>query len=120
MGNSAQTAEKLPDEATEKGTEKKPGVKKNPNRETVLIHVDLIKPNPDQPREIFNKESLKRLAKTYKRRGDVEEPVAVIKRGKYYMLIGGERRLRAAKMVGIEYISATIRKDVSDKDLFCF
>lgn len=76
------------------------------------LDVDQIQPNPFQPREIFEKESIKELSDSIKQ-GDVIQPIIVRKKGTNYEIIAGERRWRAAKMAGLRKIPALI-KDIPD------
>lgn len=81
------------------------------------IEVDKIKPNPYQPRKIFDEESLKELAASIREFG-VIQPIVVTKieteteNGTQveYQLIAGERRLKASKMIGLERIPAIIKR----------
>ena len=62
------------------------------------LHVDLVAPNPDQPRKRFDEEALQALADSVKERG-VLQPVLVRPRpGGSYELVAGERRWRAARL----------------------
>jgi ParB family chromosome partitioning protein len=71
------------------------------------IYVNKIKENPLQPREDFDDEKLKELADSIKQNGLIQ-PITVKKDGNNYILISGERRLRAVKMVGLEKVRAYI------------
>ena len=75
------------------------------------IAVDLIDPNPEQPRKQFDRGSLEEMARSVKDQG-VLQPVAVkpAKEGRY-VLIMGERRWRAVKLAGLKTIPALIRVD---------
>lgn len=79
------------------------------------IAISEIKTNKYQPRYEFNQEKLNELISSIKEKGIVQ-PVLVRKSGAFYELIAGERRLRAAKSLGIEKIPAII-KDVADNDM---
>ncbi len=70
---------------------------------TAVIH-----PNPQQPREHFDEESLAALAESIREVG-VLQPVLVREQGDGYELIAGERRWRAARRVGLQTIPAIIR-----------
>lgn len=73
------------------------------------IAVELISPNPNQPRRHFDEEALNALADSLRVRG-VLQPVLVRPRhGGTYELIAGERRWRAAQIAGIERIPALVR-----------
>ncbi|OGE80313.1 MAG: hypothetical protein A2660_02185 [Candidatus Doudnabacteria bacterium RIFCSPHIGHO2_01_FULL_45_18] len=74
------------------------------------ISVDLIKPNPWQPRKVFNEEALKELSASIKEHG-VLQPLVVVPdpADGTYQLIVGERRLRAAKLAGLTKVPAVVR-----------
>ena len=73
------------------------------------LDLDKIEVNPFQPREKFDPESLKELAKSIKEQG-VVQPVTVRKLGyDKYQLISGERRYRACLLAGLKKIPAYIR-----------
>lgn len=55
-----------------------------------------IEPNRDQPRRIFDEESIGELAESIKRYGLIQ-PIVVTKKDDYYQIIAGERRWRASK-----------------------
>ncbi len=78
--------------------------------ETSEIKLDLIKPNPFQPRRTFNDEKLKELASSIKEHG-VLQAVVVSPGGEdnQYILVAGERRCRAARMAGLETVPAVVR-----------
>jgi len=68
-----------------------------------------IVPNPYQPRKNFDEEKLHELAASIKEHG-VVEPLIVRKKGKKYELVAGERRLRAAKIAGLEKVPIVIKE----------
>ncbi len=68
-----------------------------------------IEPNRNQPRKIFDEESLEELASSIKRYG-VIQPIIVSKQDNYYEIVAGERRWRAAKKAGISEIPAIVRQ----------
>src|SRR5271166_371446 len=72
------------------------------------LAVELIAPNPNQPRRTIDPESLQALASSLGEQG-VLQPVLVRPRAGGYELIAGERRWRAAKLAGIERIPALVR-----------
>ncbi|MGD0197639.1 MAG: ParB/RepB/Spo0J family partition protein [Solirubrobacteraceae bacterium] len=73
------------------------------------IAVELIAPNPHQPRRYFDDEALAALAESLRARG-VLQPILVRPRpGGRYELIAGERRWRAAQLAGFELIPALVR-----------
>eukprot|EP01029_Cantina_marsupialis_P016936 TRINITY_DN379879_c0_g2_i1.p1 TRINITY_DN379879_c0_g2~~TRINITY_DN379879_c0_g2_i1.p1 ORF type:complete len:291 (-),score=59.62 TRINITY_DN379879_c0_g2_i1:68-940(-) len=74
----------------------------------VELNTELIKPNPNQPRKIFDEDKLRELSDSIVEHG-LLQPVTVIEDGKGgYILIAGERRLRAHKLAKLETIKATI------------
>ena len=74
------------------------------------LHVDLVAPNPDQPRKRFDDEALQALADSVRERG-VLQPVLVRPRpGGSYELVAGERRWRAARLAGLETLPALVQQ----------
>ena len=96
------------------GTDKV-AVKATPMAQMAEIAVGKIIPNPTQPRTQFDDEALAELAESIKQLG-VIQPITVKKSGEEYIIISGERRWRAAQMVGVEHLPAYIR-DVDDENL---
>ena len=96
------------------GTDKV-AVKATPMTQMAEIAVGKIIPNPTQPRTQFDDEALAELAESIKQLG-VIQPITVKKSGEEYIIISGERRWRAAQMVGVEHLPAYIR-DVDDENL---
>lgn len=79
------------------------------------VDIDLVEPNPEQPRTRFTDEALDELAQSIVANGIVQ-PVVVRKKGARYQIVAGERRWRAAQRAGLRKIPVTIR-DVSDEQL---
>ena len=90
-------------------------LKSIPNKGIQEIEIDKIKTNPYQPRKYFNEESIKELADSIKKHG-LMQPIIVIENNNEYILVAGERRLRAVKSLGDKKIKAII-SDISLKDL---
>lgn len=78
------------------------------------VEVSSIRPNPWQPRRVFNKEAMDELAASVKQRG-VLEPLLVRKAEDGYELIAGERRWRAAQEAGLTKVPVVI-KEASDHE----
>ena len=78
------------------------------------ISVDLIDPNPRQPRRSFDMDALAGLAQSVKEHG-VVQPILVRRKDGRYELVAGERRLRAAEMVGLVQVPAIVG-DFEDRD----
>lgn len=76
--------------------------------EIIDINLDELRPNPYQPRKVFNDEALNELSESIKEHG-VFQPIIVKKSIKGYEIIAGERRVRASKMAGLSKIPAIIR-----------
>jgi ParB family transcriptional regulator, chromosome partitioning protein len=73
------------------------------------VPVDLIDPNPRQPRRVFDQAAIAELSISISERG-VLQPIVVSQRpGGRYELVAGERRLRAAKLAGLAVIPAMVR-----------
>lgn len=82
----------------------------------VLVNINLIDPNRQQPRKQFNKEKLQELSDSIKQYGIVE-PLVLKKNGNRYEIIAGERRWRAAKMAKLKEVPAVI-KDYTEQEKF--
>jgi ParB family chromosome partitioning protein len=81
----------------------------------IFISISNIRPNPYQPRRVFDKLMLDELANSIKEFG-IMQPISVRRiNDEYYELIAGERRLRASKLAGLTEIPAIVI-DVNDKD----
>ena len=77
-----------------------------PKQENELL-ISSIKTNPYQPRKIFNQEKLEELSKSIVSHG-LLQPIVVNKKDDEYILIAGERRLRASKLANLTKIKAII------------
>src|SRR5689334_10477879 len=88
-----------------------------------LIEVNKIEPNPFQPRRVFDEEQLKELANSIREYG-ILQPLVVTKVEEVtsegvtvrYQLIAGERRFRAAQLVGLERVPAVVKNIGLDKE----
>tara|TARA_R110000868_G_scaffold339592_1_gene600307 strand:+ start:203 stop:1060 length:858 start_codon:yes stop_codon:yes gene_type:complete len=78
--------------------------------EAIDLCLSKIEANTNQPRKIFNEDTLEELAESIKNHG-VIQPIIVrdINNGKKYQIIAGERRWRAAKMAGLDKIPAIVK-----------
>lgn len=76
--------------------------------EIIEVDLDELRPNPYQPRQIFDDEALNDLAESIKEHG-VFQPIIIKKSIKGYEIIAGERRVRASKLAGLLKIPAIIR-----------
>ena len=83
--------------------------------EIVELKLSDLRPNPYQPRKVFDEEKLIELSESIKEHG-VFQPIIVKKSIKGYEIIAGERRFRASKLAGKETIPAIIR-DFTDTEM---
>ena len=78
--------------------------------------IDKIVPNPHQPRSYFDPEKLQQLADSIAEKG-VIQPLLVVKgSGSRYTLIAGERRLRAAKLAGLNEVPVVVMDEAGDRE----
>ena len=84
--------------------------------EILQIDVNMIVPNLYQPRKYFREEALKELSESIKHNG-ILQPLSVRVMGDRYELVAGERRWRAAKSIGLDYVPCTIL-DITDVEVF--
>ena len=73
------------------------------------IPVELVKPNPRQPRRSFDEDALAELAESIRARGVLQPIVVRALPGGHYELVAGERRLRAARIAELETVPAMVR-----------
>jgi len=78
------------------------------------IDIDLICPNPNQPRKIFEQDKLEELTESIKKYG-VIQPIIVRKDADFYTIIAGERRWRACKNANIKSMPCIVR-DIENKN----
>jgi len=76
--------------------------------------IDEVAPNPWQPRIEFDEEKLREMADSIREHG-VVEPLVVREHGGRLELIAGERRLRAARLAGLQAVPVVVR-DMSDRE----
>ena len=79
------------------------------------VDVNLISPNPRQPRKHFDEEALNELIASIKEIGILQPPVVRKRTNGSYELIMGERRYRAAKAAGLKTIPVIIRQTSDDE-----
>lgn len=81
----------------------------------VLMNINKVEPNREQPRKKFDEDSLLELSESIKQFG-VLQPLLVVERNDYYEIVAGERRWRAAKMAGVKEVPVIIRK-LTEKEI---
>ena len=96
---------------------KAPAAKKGvaPLEGVLLVNINKIEPNRQQPRKYFDEDSLLELADSIRQFG-VLQPLIVQEKENYYEIIAGERRWRAAKKAGIKQIPVIV-KEYSEREL---
>jgi len=82
---------------------------KNVGSGEILVKINEVEPNREQPRKEFDEDSLMELADSIRQFG-ILQPLLVQKKKDYYEIIAGERRWRAAKQAGLNEVPVMIRK----------
>ncbi len=72
------------------------------------VNITKVEPNRNQPRKTFDEDKLLELADAIKQQG-ILEPLTVVDRGDHYEIVGGERRWRAAKKLGLKEVPVIVR-----------
>ena len=110
--------EKIVEVPVEKVVEKiveVPAENATPTGDPLLVNINFVQANLDQPRKFFDEEKLLELSESIKNYG-VIEPLVVRKVGPvHYEIIAGERRLRAAKLAGLTEVPVIV-KDYTDDE----
>ena len=91
-------------------------LKKGSNSGSAEIEISKIKSNKNQPRKYFNNEELQGLAASIESVGIIE-PLVLRKKDRDYEIITGERRWRAAKLLGLKKVPAIVKEIADDKIL---
>lgn len=102
------------DTKKEEKTESKKEAKKDVEAGPALVDINEIFANPNQPRKIFKEKELSELSESIKENGIIQ-PLVIVKAEKGFELVAGERRLRAAKLAGLEKVPAIIKK-ITDRE----
>lgn len=85
------------------------------NKSSLLVPLNMIKSNVEQPRKAFDNEKIIELSESIKQHGIIQ-PLIVKQDGENYIIVAGERRWRAAKLIGIKEIPVIIM-DLTDKEV---
>lgn len=96
----------IPDEPKEEESKDKD----QEEEKIVKIKISEIKPNKNQPRQSFDKESLRELAESIEKVGIIQ-PIVVKRNKSGFEIIAGERRFRAAKLIGLDTVPSIIREE---------
>ena len=81
----------------------------------ILIALEKLKPNPNQPRKNFDADELAELADSIRQQGVIQPVIAEDAGDGTYTIIAGERRLRAAKLAGLQEMPVILRKYSDEK-----
>lgn len=84
-------------------------IEKNQNNGNLLVPIEKIKANKEQPRKIFKDKEIAELSASIKENGIIQ-PLIVSEDGANFILISGERRLRASRLAGLEMVPVVIKK----------
>lgn len=107
--------EKKSIKSSQKSETSKSAEKQEPQNGELMIKINMVEPNRDQPRKNFEEDALLELADSIKQMG-VLQPLLVRKRNDYYEIIAGERRWRAAKIAGLKEVPVII-KDYTEQEI---
>lgn len=83
-------------------------------RRVIDVAVELVRPSPFQPRTVFDEDSLRELAESIKAHGIIQ-PLVCRRKDGFLELVGGERRLRAANLLGLKTVPVIV-VDAIDRD----
>ena len=92
------------------------GNQENSNKQALIVDINSVKPNPDQPRTQFNEEELSELAESIKKNG-LLQPILVREVDGEYQIIAGERRWQACKKIGLEKVPVNVTEADDAKSL---
>ena len=101
--------------SSQKSETSKSAEKQEPQNGELMMKINMVEPNRDQPRKNFEEDALLELADSIKQMG-VLQPLLVRKRNDYYEIIAGERRWRAAKIAGLKEVPVII-KDYTEQEI---
>ena len=101
--------------SSQKSETSKSAEKQEPQNGELMMKINMVEPNRDQPRKNFEEDALLELADSIKQMG-VLQPLLVRKRNDYYEIIAGERRWRAAKIAGLKEVPIII-KDYTEQEI---
>ena len=107
--------EKKSIKSSQKSETSKSAEQQEPQNGELMMKINMVEPNRDQPRKNFEEDALLELADSIKQMG-VLQPLLVRKRNDYYEIIAGERRWRAAKIAGLKEVPVII-KDYTEQEI---
>jgi ParB family chromosome partitioning protein len=86
----------------------------SPVRPPTEVDINLIDPNPTQPRTIFRSDRLEELAQSIRANGIIQ-PLIIRRTGERFALVAGERRWRAAKLAGLGNVPVVVQDFAPDR-----
>ena len=89
--------------------------KSNHAADAVMIDINKVEPNREQPRKKFDEDALQELSESIKQYG-ILQPLLVSDKKDYYEIVAGERRWRAAKMAGLKEVPV-VGKEFSTQEI---
>jgi ParB family chromosome partitioning protein len=80
-------------------------------QQITYVPIDMIEPNPDQPRKVFDSGEIEKLSRSLLKDGVLQPLIVTLssKKAGQYFLVAGERRLRASKVAGLEQVPVIVR-----------
>lgn len=103
----------IPDRNADSGNKTETVVKevvKEVIKEIDTVDINKIEPNTNQPRKLFNEDSIQELAESIKQHGLIEPLIVQEAKNGFYTIIAGERRWRAARIAGVKNIPVVIKE----------
>ena len=91
------------------------GSKTKGTNDILMVEINKVEPNPDQPRKNFDEDNLLELSDSIKKNGIID-PLIVVDRKDHYMIVAGERRWRASKKAGLKEVPVIVR-DLSEQKI---
>ena len=89
--------------------------KQGEGKAELYLKISEVEPNREQPRKVFDEDSLNELAESIRKHG-ILQPLLVARRDGYYEIIAGERRWRAAKIAGLKEVPVIV-KNMTDREI---
>ena len=96
-------------------TKSKPVVENHVEGQVVNVNITKVEPNRNQPRKTFDEDSMEDMIDSIKQIGIIN-PLIVVDKGDHFMIVGGERRWRAAQKVGLKEVPVII-KDLTEEQI---
>ncbi|MCR5155598.1 MAG: ParB/RepB/Spo0J family partition protein [Butyrivibrio sp.] len=93
----------------------KPVVENHVEGQVVNVNITKVEPNRNQPRKTFDEDSMEDMIDSIKQIGIIN-PLIVVDKGDHFMIVGGERRWRAAQKVGLKEVPVII-KDLTEEQI---